>query len=193
MAVSSLPEDGAVASGHEAGWRRGRGAPSLSEVFGSIATRPQGPLWRKLIAFLGPGYLPRQVELQAKAVGVETESVAALKSVRAKAKLVTQDKLVRESEIAGGGSIGRRDQSVLILIGQSSAGQLLAGRQVGNGIRTWVLSCSSGTRLRLDRTCSGLNAGASLSASSSLGSATRGRTAAGLTVDLERGHRRAHQ
>ena len=100
---------------------------------------------------------------------------------------------VDELEIAGGGSIGRRDQSVLILIGQSSAGQLLAGRQVGNGIRTWVLSCSSGTRLGLDRTCSGLNAGASLSASSSLRSATRGRTAAGLTVDLERGHRRAHK
>jgi manganese transport protein len=39
------------------GWRRERGRPSLSEVFGSIATRPSGPLWRKLIAFLGPGYL----------------------------------------------------------------------------------------------------------------------------------------
>jgi manganese transport protein len=26
-------------------------------VFGSIATRPHGPLWRKLLAFLGPGYL----------------------------------------------------------------------------------------------------------------------------------------
>ncbi len=39
------------------GWRRERGRPSLSEVFGSIATRPTGPLWRKLIAFLGPGYL----------------------------------------------------------------------------------------------------------------------------------------
>jgi manganese transport protein len=41
----------------EAGWRRARGRPSLSEVFGSIATIPQGSLWRKLIAFLGPGYL----------------------------------------------------------------------------------------------------------------------------------------
>src|SRR5947199_4962044 len=39
------------------GWRRTRDTPSLSEVFGSIATRPQGPLWRKLLAFLGPGYL----------------------------------------------------------------------------------------------------------------------------------------
>ena len=41
----------------EAGWRRGRSTPSLSEVFGSIPTRPYGPLWKKLLAFLGPGYL----------------------------------------------------------------------------------------------------------------------------------------
>ncbi|HEY6603069.1 MAG TPA: Nramp family divalent metal transporter, partial [Xanthobacteraceae bacterium] len=27
------------------------------EVFGSVPTRPHGPLWRKLLAFLGPGYL----------------------------------------------------------------------------------------------------------------------------------------
>src|SRR5436190_11071287 len=39
------------------GWRRERGRPSLAEVFGSIRTQPTGPLWRKLIAFLGPGYL----------------------------------------------------------------------------------------------------------------------------------------
>jgi manganese transport protein len=39
------------------GWNRPRGAPSLSEVFGSIATRPTGSFWRKLVAFLGPGYL----------------------------------------------------------------------------------------------------------------------------------------
>ena len=38
-----------------------------------------------------------------------------------------------KSEITGGG-IGRSDQSVLILIWQSSAGQLLAGGQVGDGI-----------------------------------------------------------
>jgi manganese transport protein len=58
MAVSSLPEAQSAPAGYsKTGWRRGRGAPSLSEVFGSIATRPQGPLWRRLIAFLGPGYL----------------------------------------------------------------------------------------------------------------------------------------
>src|SRR5712692_7083630 len=55
MAVSSLPEDRATPA--EPGWRRARTARSLSEVFGTIATRPQGPLWKKLTAFLGPGYL----------------------------------------------------------------------------------------------------------------------------------------
>jgi manganese transport protein len=39
------------------GWNRPRGTPSLSEVFGSIRTRPSGSFWAKLAAFLGPGYL----------------------------------------------------------------------------------------------------------------------------------------
>jgi manganese transport protein len=39
------------------GWRRPQTTPSLAEVFGSIKTRPTGPFWRKLLAFLGPGYL----------------------------------------------------------------------------------------------------------------------------------------
>jgi manganese transport protein len=39
------------------GWRRERVEGSLSEVFGSIAVRPSGPLWKRLLAFLGPGYL----------------------------------------------------------------------------------------------------------------------------------------
>ena len=39
------------------GWRRAVKTPSLAEVFGSIRTRPTGPMWRKLLAFLGPGYL----------------------------------------------------------------------------------------------------------------------------------------
>src|SRR5437762_12617511 len=42
---------------NESGWKRPRGNPSLSEVFGSIRTRPTGSFWRKLSAFLGPGYL----------------------------------------------------------------------------------------------------------------------------------------
>src|SRR5437899_6547085 len=41
----------------QSGWRRPRETPSLSEVFGSIRTRPTGSFWRKLVAFLGPGYL----------------------------------------------------------------------------------------------------------------------------------------
>src|SRR5215475_8292510 len=59
MAVSSVPEGRSSSSpGHaETGWRHSRSTPSLSEVFGSIATRPKGPLWKKLMAFLGPGYL----------------------------------------------------------------------------------------------------------------------------------------
>ena len=39
------------------GWRRSRERPSLAEVFGTIATKPSGPYWRKLLSFLGPGYL----------------------------------------------------------------------------------------------------------------------------------------
>ena len=38
-----------------AGWRRARGQPSLREVWGSIPVRGTG--WRRLLAFLGPGYL----------------------------------------------------------------------------------------------------------------------------------------
>src|SRR3979409_919692 len=58
MAVTSVPEkQSRPAVDSQPGWQRSRGTPSLSEVFGSIATRPQGPLWKKLMAFLGPGYL----------------------------------------------------------------------------------------------------------------------------------------
>src|SRR3954464_15492633 len=52
MAVDSV--DRARAEGE---WNRPRGTPSLSEVFGSIATRPSDSFWRKLVTFLGPGYL----------------------------------------------------------------------------------------------------------------------------------------
>jgi manganese transport protein len=46
-----------VAPPEAGGWRRARERPSLAEVFGTIRTRPTGPMWRKLLAFLGPGYL----------------------------------------------------------------------------------------------------------------------------------------
>jgi manganese transport protein len=39
------------------GWRRARGTSSLSEVFGTVVTRPTGTLWQRMLAFLGPGYL----------------------------------------------------------------------------------------------------------------------------------------
>ncbi len=39
------------------GWRRGRGEPSLLDVFNSIAVDPNASSWRKFLAFLGPGYL----------------------------------------------------------------------------------------------------------------------------------------
>jgi manganese transport protein len=39
------------------GWRRARGAPSLREVWGSIPVPTTDSGWRKLLAFLGPGYL----------------------------------------------------------------------------------------------------------------------------------------
>src|SRR3990172_6108760 len=59
-AIAESVSDDAAAAHEEAraqGWRRASRTPSLAEVFGSIKTRPTGPLWRKLLAFLGPGYL----------------------------------------------------------------------------------------------------------------------------------------
>ena len=44
-------------SASDTGWRRARGRASLAEVYGSIRTRPSGSYWRKLLSFLGPGYL----------------------------------------------------------------------------------------------------------------------------------------
>src|SRR3954471_15520930 len=55
MTVSAVPQENV--RGEETGWRHARKTPSLSEVFGSIAVRPTGSLWRRLSAFLGPGYL----------------------------------------------------------------------------------------------------------------------------------------
>src|SRR6478609_5628245 len=40
-----------------AGWRTARGEPSLAGMFASVRTTKKGPFWRKLLAFLGPGYL----------------------------------------------------------------------------------------------------------------------------------------
>ncbi|MGC2774565.1 MAG: Nramp family divalent metal transporter [Bradyrhizobium sp.] len=47
------PGDGRV----HGGWRGERGDPSLGNMFASVRTSAKGSLWRKLLAFLGPGYL----------------------------------------------------------------------------------------------------------------------------------------
>src|SRR6201996_6881323 len=39
------------------GWRGARGEPSLSDVFASVRTARGGSFWRRLLSFLGPGYL----------------------------------------------------------------------------------------------------------------------------------------
>src|ERR1700755_2610464 len=39
------------------GWRRERGEPSLADMFATVRTAGRGSFWRKLLAFLGPGYL----------------------------------------------------------------------------------------------------------------------------------------
>jgi manganese transport protein len=39
------------------GWRGERGEPSLSDMFATVRTAKGGSFWRKLLAFLGPGYL----------------------------------------------------------------------------------------------------------------------------------------
>src|ERR1700693_2914473 len=53
----SLPEIAALPAVDASGWRSARGEPSLADMFGSVRTAKQGPFWRKLLAFLGPGYL----------------------------------------------------------------------------------------------------------------------------------------
>lgn len=43
--------------GSDAGWRRSRGEASLSDVHRTVAVVATGPAWRRVAAFLGPGYL----------------------------------------------------------------------------------------------------------------------------------------
>ncbi|MCG6207148.1 Nramp family divalent metal transporter [Rhodopseudomonas sp. HC1] len=43
--------------GGPGGWRTARGEPSLVGMFGSVPARASGSFWRKMVAFLGPGYL----------------------------------------------------------------------------------------------------------------------------------------
>src|SRR3984957_10754276 len=53
----SLPDITDSPATDGSGWRAARGEPSLVDMFGSVRTAKQGPFWRKLLAFLGPGYL----------------------------------------------------------------------------------------------------------------------------------------
>ena len=53
----SLPEAVPSPLPDGSGWRGERGEPSLAGMFATVRTAKQGPFWRKLLAFLGPGYL----------------------------------------------------------------------------------------------------------------------------------------
>src|SRR6202050_917327 len=53
----SLSESAASPIVDGSGWHSARGEPSLADMCGSVRTAKQGPFWRKLLAFLGPGYL----------------------------------------------------------------------------------------------------------------------------------------
>lgn len=58
MHAKSPPSADAVAARPPlTGWRTERGEPSLSDVFGSVRVAAGASFWRKLVAFLGPGYL----------------------------------------------------------------------------------------------------------------------------------------
>ncbi len=46
-----------TATAERQGWRRARGEPSLADVFRSIHVSHTGSLWKRAIAFIGPGYL----------------------------------------------------------------------------------------------------------------------------------------
>src|ERR1700719_298320 len=57
LTTDSAPKVASGPSPDGPGWRAARGEPSLAGMFGSIKTAKQGSFWRKLLAFLGPGYL----------------------------------------------------------------------------------------------------------------------------------------
>jgi manganese transport protein len=51
-----MPQDATTAE-TVSGWRRKRGEPSLVDVFRTIHVSRSGSLWRRALAFVGPGYL----------------------------------------------------------------------------------------------------------------------------------------
>ena len=52
--LADLPDGPLTGMG---GWRSARGEPSLMGMFATVRTVREGSFWRKLVAFLGPGYL----------------------------------------------------------------------------------------------------------------------------------------
>ena len=57
MAAESRLEDPRSTLADGPGWRGARGEPSLAGMYATVRTANQGSFWRKLLAFLGPGYL----------------------------------------------------------------------------------------------------------------------------------------
>src|ERR1700744_6173383 len=57
LSPDSPPIAVAIARPDGSGWLAERGEPSLGGMFASVRTAKQGSFWRKLLAFLGPGYL----------------------------------------------------------------------------------------------------------------------------------------
>src|SRR5512134_1186016 len=56
--VTPLSEGkGGAAQAAEPGWRRPVGRPSLAEVHSSVAVPASGSVWRKVLAFAGPGLM----------------------------------------------------------------------------------------------------------------------------------------
>jgi manganese transport protein len=57
LPVEASPQLSRAPLQRKPGWRGEREEPSLSDMFGSVRTVKSGSFWRKLLAFLGPGYL----------------------------------------------------------------------------------------------------------------------------------------
>ena len=56
-ASRTTPVESTEAIPTTSGWRRASGAPSLPEAYRTVPIIPGASLWRKLLAFAGPGYL----------------------------------------------------------------------------------------------------------------------------------------
>jgi manganese transport protein len=57
LSPQSPPKEATRAPLEGSAWRGERGTPSLADMFASVRMPKGGSFWRKLLAFLGPGYL----------------------------------------------------------------------------------------------------------------------------------------